>query len=155
ILVKFSPAGVELWAKATDAVLAPIGLAVDSAGNAVIGGTTGFTADIVIQKFSSSGAQIWSRTFNGTGMAADAFSALALDRADNVLITGSTQSAGAVNGASDVVTVKYDSAGTVLWSRVFGRSPETQEQARDIAVDENGGVYIVAATFPDAMVEAG
>jgi hypothetical protein len=155
ILVKFSPTGTELWARALGP-LAPADLAIDSAGNLVTGGTTSSVGDVITQKYSSTGALIWSRTFNGTrSMSSDGLRTLAVDRADNVTISGSVQMTGSINEAADVVTIKYDRSGNMLWTRVFGRTPETTEHPQDIAIDENGGVYITLATWPDTMIDLG
>jgi hypothetical protein len=78
----------------------------------------------------------------------DTGKAIAVDASGNVYLGGST--GGALPGQNrsgaptDAFVQKYDSAGTLMWTRQFGASLGTS--IRDIAVDVNGNVVVAGLT---------
>ena len=59
---------------------------------------------------------------------------------------GSCQSPGdevASNGDGDTYVAKFDPSGALIWSRGFGGS--TFDEARDVAADASGAVYLIGA----------
>ncbi len=91
---------------------------VDSAENVYVAGTTaGAGIDIVIIKYSKTGTQLWAVKYSGTGD--DKPYSIDVDDSMNVYVTGSTY-----NSASglDIITLKYNSSGALVWSRVFNGS---------------------------------
>ncbi|HEY9781472.1 MAG TPA: SBBP repeat-containing protein [Leptolyngbyaceae cyanobacterium] len=81
---------------------------------------------------------------------------VAVDSADNVYITGSTEgSLGGINPAGDDVEsddawlAKYDSNGDQLWLQQLGIKDD--DEANGVAVDSAGNIYITGYTdgFPD------
>jgi hypothetical protein len=87
----------------------------------------------------------------GTG--SDGVAAVTVDDAGNVYVAGTTNSADFMRtvgtlparGSSDVFVIKFDPAGAVLLSAVFGGS--SSDAARGIAVDAAGRITIVGDTF--------
>lgn len=85
--------------------------------------------DIFVAKYTSAGALTWARRLGGTG--ADNATALLIDAAGNVLITGTFSgtadfdpSAGTANltsaGGTDIFISKLSSAGAYTWARQMG-----------------------------------
>ena len=122
-----------------------IGIAVDISGNMFITGLTeSYGAgewDMLLLKYDSSGTLLWNTTWGGSK--SDHGSGIALDALGNVFITGSTKSYGAGNG--DALVLKYDSFGTLLWSKTWGSSDN--DFGCGIAVDSSGNMFITGSTY--------
>lgn len=89
-------------------------------------------------------AELWMKTYNnpnGTGM--DFCEKSVIDAQGNIYMTGSTRTA---NTSDDVMLLKYNSAGTFLWSKTYNYSYNGIEQPNDIAVDNNGNIYITGTS---------
>jgi hypothetical protein len=139
-VAKYSSAGVPQWVRRFGAAENQFGTAVgtDANGNVYVTGyffgTIDFgggalasagSYDVVVAKYSASGAHVWSRRFGGTGF--ELPQALAVDAQGNVLVAG--HFAGAVNfggalltstGSNDGFVAKYSPTGTHVWSRRVG-----------------------------------
>lgn len=99
-----------------------------------------------------------SATYWG-GSLSEEFAAVAVDAAGNVYVAGTTASADFPKtvstlpalGATDVFVSKFDAAGTLVFSTVFGGS--SSERVKGIAVDAGGSIIVVGDTFsPDLPV---
>lgn len=86
----------------------------------------------------------WSRQI-GTA-SGDFGNALAVDAAGNAYISGSTEASlgGPNSGGYDAFLTKYNSAGSLLWSRQIGTT--TGDYAYGAAVDAVGNAYITGRT---------
>jgi hypothetical protein len=106
--------------------------------------------DIFIAKFDANGNHLWSDRF-GDLQNQQAFG-VALDSADNILITGMFRGAFAFGtnpilysaGGADVFLAKLDPNGNALWSHGFGDGVD--DFAQRVAVDSSDNV-IVAGHF--------
>ena len=120
------------------------GVAVDSSNNVYLAGyTPSFGAggnDVVLVKYDSSGVQQWYRTWGGGGF--DVGYGVAVDSADNVYVSGVTESFGA--GSTDLVLVKYDDSGVQQWYRTWG--DDDIDGAYGVAVDSSDNIYITGYT---------
>ncbi len=120
-------------------------VAVDGAGNACIAGATGaIRRDVFHAKYDPAGALLFTRQF---GTTEDDFAHdVAVDGADNAYIAGFTKGnlGGSNAGRHDVFLVKYDTAGTRLWTRQIGTGRE--DVATGVAVDGAGNAYITGET---------
>jgi hypothetical protein len=63
-----------------------------------------------------------------------------VDSSGNVYVTGITRSLGASNGAGDVLLLKYDSSGNLLWQKTWGGLKDDSGQG--IAMDSSGNIYV-------------
>ncbi|MEO5803235.1 MAG: SBBP repeat-containing protein [Verrucomicrobiota bacterium] len=140
-------------------------IAVDNSGNVYVTGETisanfptvagsydvtkSSSNDVFVTKMNATGtARIFSTFVGGSGD--DLGLGIALDSANNVYVTGSTESANfpmvnasdiGLSGASDAFVLKLNSTGTsLLYSTYFGGS--VYERANAIAVDASGNAYI-------------
>jgi uncharacterized delta-60 repeat protein len=118
------------------------GLEVDQSGNVFIAGTsdsTGTVYDYVTVKYNASGNTEWVKKYNGPANDGDLVSSMSLDNSGNVYTTG--WSFGTTTN-SDYATVKYNSIGSEQWSARWDDPASSFDYANDIAVDENGNVYV-------------
>ncbi len=150
-LIKYSPAGEQLWSAsyvgegnykdwASD-------VKTDAAGNVYVVGTSwaaafpGSEYDIVTLKYNASGQRQWARVYNGPTGHWDRAYALAIDAAGNAVVAGSSQ--GSVSGPlfDEFITVKYDPAGTQLWANRYS-TQQIGDDAYSLAVDAANNVYV-------------
>jgi hypothetical protein len=118
----------------------------DSAGNVIVAGYTdeGVTGpDILIIKYSGAGAPLWTNRYDGPFHSTDEPHGLAVDGADNVIVTGYSY-----GGASyfDFVTIKYSSAGVGLWTNLYDGPGSFYDNAAAVAVDGSGNVYVTGTS---------
>ena len=130
----------------------PYGIAVDSAGNVIV---TGRTSDVTgnqncatVKFAASDGQELWRVLFDGPIAGEDYAYAVAVDAADNVIIAGSSESAG---GGRDVYAAKYaaDGAHPPLWERRYDTttpSGTVNEEGFALALDAAGNAIITGYT---------
>lgn len=106
---------------------------------------TGYVTDnsgnvlIAAQKYSSGGALIWSTidlSFSGTNHGKK----IETDNSGNAYVTGFVNQ----GGSSDIVLVKYNTAGNIVFRQTAGGSGE--DKAWGIAVDDDSFIYITGYT---------
>jgi hypothetical protein len=160
-LAKYSPAGVSQWVHRFGVAENQFGTAVgtDASGNVYVTGyffgTVDFgggalasagSYDVVVAKYTASGAHVWSRRFGGTGF--ELTQALAVDGQGNVLVgghfAGTADFGGAAFtsvGSNDGFVAKYSPTGTHVWSRRVGGAD--LDTVTGLGVDGAGNPTIV------------
>lgn len=121
-------------------------LALDKQGNVCVTGyceTATQSTNIVTLKYTPTGAQQWVASFNYTGNVADEPHAMVIDTAGNIYVAGSSGSF--LTQIYDCVLVKYNPAGTLLWSRGYGGFTGAF-YTNDLILDRQGSIYIVGTT---------
>jgi len=147
--IKYDSAGAQQWVARYNAPNGAIGeaIAVDSSGNVYVAAdgsnqpNTLFCATI---KYNAAGEQQWVAEYHG-GADADEPAAIAVDKAGNVYVTGTTQTC----PGSDYLTLKYNSAGQEQWVARYYGPQEHLDSAKAIAVDNAGNVYVTGQSFND------
>ncbi|KPK63596.1 hypothetical protein AMJ83_06105 [candidate division WOR_3 bacterium SM23_42] len=84
-------------------------------------------------------AQEWVARYNGPGNGYDAASAIAVDNAGNICVTGPSCGLGPWE---DYATVKYDSLGAEIWVARYNGPFNYADIALAIALDTAGNVYV-------------
>jgi len=114
--------------------------------------------DIFLAKFDSNGNHLWSKNFGGS--ISDFGVSIAIDKVDNVYITGNFLSyiiefggSPLTNaGISNIFIAKFDSNGNHLWSKSFGESGV--DIGNSVSIDNSGNVYITGI-FSSSTIDFG
>jgi hypothetical protein len=118
-------------------------VAVDDAGFLYVTGSYPF-ATIVTAKYDQLGHQLWQREFDNPGTREQG-SWVAVHPAGGAVVTGYTVSGDfSDSSTTGYVTIRYDAAGTVLWSDIV---PATRGRAYRVEVDAQGNAYVIARAW--------
>ncbi len=146
--LKYSSSGVQEWVARYDGIgndNHSINIVMDASANIYVTGY-GWNAngsyDYETVKYDSSGLRRWVALYDGPKGSLDYPTAAALDDSGNVYITG--QSYASATG-HDFATVKYSSAGELLWAVRYD-GPGNDDDATAIAVDYSGNVYVTGSS---------
>jgi len=151
--IKYDSSGVEQWVtryngpgNGGDGANA---IAMDSSGNIYVTGgsyASGTYTDYSTIKYDSSGVEQWVARYNGPGNDLDEANAIALDSSGNVYVTGISTGSGTYY---DYATIKYNSSGIEQWVVRYNDLGNSEDQARAIALDSSGNVYVTG--FSDGL----
>jgi len=97
-----------------------------------------------IPLFAQSVDTAWVRRYNGPGNSWDGAYAIAVDGSGNVYVTGGSYGSGTY---SDYATIKYDPDGNQLWEKRYNGPGDWDDEARAIAVDGSGNVYVTGESY--------
>jgi hypothetical protein len=149
--IKYKPNGDTAWVRryngpgnGSDAAGA---LAVDSSGNVyVTGGSSGSgtNRDYATIKYYPNGDTAWVRRYNGPGDTLDYTQAMATDDYGNVYVTGVSRGTGTDD---DYATIKYYPNGDTGWVRRYNGPGNSTDDARAVAVDGSGNVYVTGWSY--------
>jgi hypothetical protein len=158
-LTKIDTAGNLQWSRQQGTTVGDggEGLTADGTGGVYASGFTmgnlgtanAGSSDAFVSRYDSAGNLLWTRQL-GTS-ADDASSAAAADVFGNVFIAGHTLGGlgGPSAGDRDAFVAKYNSAGTLMWTRQIGTS--SLEEAFGVTADELGNVYLSGYTHVDPI----
>jgi gliding motility-associated-like protein len=127
-------------------------------GKFTLGGTgTAGSPQAYLAKYDAQGEVLWAQA-----APANVFSDVVVDAAGNAYVlggfSGSTTFGGTLltaQAASDVVLVKYDPQGNVLWARAGGTLPGSQLGWSSVAIDAAGNAYVTGSLSGSANLGGG
>ncbi|MCC7505283.1 MAG: hypothetical protein IT259_08280 [Saprospiraceae bacterium] len=127
LLSKYSSGGSLLWSVTytlNTAGNVHVGdVAIDASGNVLVTGAayngSANNYDLFVVKYSPSGTQQWSKTYNGAGNSYDGGAALVCDSNNDVFVTGAAWTS---STNVDVVTIRYNSSGTAQWTQTYNNA---------------------------------
>lgn len=136
-------------------------IALDAAGNIIIGGSTnaafptftqGAVYDGLLLKLDAAGVLVWVTQIGGVGNDPVYINAVAADVSGNIFVTGSTSIALpgqtlSAPGNPDAFVRKYTPAGAVSATTQFGNVALQPLFGYGIALDAAGNVYIAGTTY--------
>lgn len=133
---------IEAWADRFNGPdsLNDVATAIDVHGNIYVTGTSmGFSSssDFVTIKYNPDGVKIWVAVFNGLANGIDKSSAIVVDAASNVYVTGAS-----FGTDFDYATIKYDAFGNQLWVSLYNGSANGRDIPKSIGLDNSGNVYV-------------
>jgi len=144
--VKYDSAGDEQWVSVYDKEFSSdiaCVVAVDKKRNVYVSGTTGWNTGWATIKYDHSGEQLWLATFEDQGKHMFPVG-ISVDAYGNAYVTGWV-GGGGIN--TDIITIKYDTNGKMVWKKVFDEGGD--EYAYDIAMDTLGNLYITGSSSPE------
>ncbi|MHA1253550.1 MAG: SBBP repeat-containing protein [Candidatus Helarchaeota archaeon] len=122
LLIKFDSSGNQQWniTWGGNDVEELKNIVIDNSGNLYITGKTKSygkgNEDVLLLKYDNTGTLIWNESWGG--IYKDEGSGISLDANEDIYIVGYTESFGA--GSSDVVVLKYNSNGNLIWNITWG-----------------------------------
>ena len=133
----------------SDSIDYAVALAVDGVGNIYVTGSSYGPGpfpdyDYTTVKYDSAGTEQWVVRYNGSGYNDDLATAIVLDNAANVYVTGRSWGSGT---GYDYATVKYDSSGVQQWVARYNGSGYNDDLASAFAVDDAGNVYVTGRSW--------
>jgi hypothetical protein len=123
------------------------GLAVDPRdGSVYVTGssystTSGF--DILTIKYDASGDSLWAARFNSPSNGDDFALGVALDPSGDVIVVGSGTT---VDTTDDFVTIKYNAAGAVQWTKYYNGPIIGDDDPAAFAIDDSGNIYVTGSS---------
>ena len=154
--VAYDPSGTLLWEAffATEPVQSEYAtvpfLALDASENLIVAGTIMgqdyYSRDYLTIKYDAEGNPLWVAQLDGTG-GTDSAVAMVTDASDNVYVTGTTSHDPVTK--FDYLTVKYDPQGNELWAVRYSGPLDSYDEAKALAVDQEGNVYVTGESESD------
>ncbi len=122
----------------------------DASGNIYIAGAVpvagqGYNYDII--KLNSNLGLSWERTYSGNDGLNDIATGLEVDGSGNVFVTGTSETNAE---GKNIVTLKYNSSGTLQWSRTYNDTLNKDDEASAMAMDATGNIYITGSCATEA-----
>jgi hypothetical protein len=153
-VAKYDSSGTRLWTKQLGSTVDDRGWGVsaDGVGNVYMAGTTAGSlqganlggTDAFLTKYDTTGALLWTRQLGST--VDDDCRNVYADGAGNVYISGFTSGSlqGSNAGLTDAFVSKYNSTGTLQWTRQLGTT--STDYSYGVTADALGNVYISGTT---------
>ncbi len=127
-------------------------IAIDDSGNVYVTGyiyPSGSWSDYLTIKYNPAGDTLWTARYNGPMDASDAANAIAVDGLGNVYVTGNSFG----TSSKDYTTIKYNSNGQTIWVARYNSPQDWVEEARAMAVDKSGNVYVTGRSYNDSVTQ--
>jgi uncharacterized delta-60 repeat protein len=156
VVIKYDNAGNQKWVKTIsgaankDDYLQSI--AVDNAGNVYAGGlivedSTHFF-DYLLVKYDSAGSQQWIKKVDSPVHGQEQIRSIRLDNNANIYATGEYYEQGR---ATQVMTIKYNTSGTLEWMQTYSATNVNKPDAgEEIVLDNTGNIYTCGSFYPDS-----
>ncbi len=122
-------------------------LAVDDAGNVFVTGHSrgiGTGQDYLTIKYDAAGTALWERRYNSSGVEQDTARHVVVDDSGNVYITGTSPNPGEL---ADIVTVKYDAAGSFKWVQRYNGTGDGFDAPNDATVSADGNLCVTGSVW--------
>lgn len=149
--LKYAPDGTLLWERRYNGPAnledRAYGLFVDATGNVYVTGHSwglGTGPDYATIKYDAAGTQLWVKRYNRTVNGSDSARVVQVDASGNVYVTGTSFDP---TTSFDIVTLKYNAAGTLQWTRVYQGNGGVQDRPFDMTLDEAANVYVTGAAW--------
>ncbi len=152
--VKYDYAGQEQWVQryVDGQSQHAEALAVDAAGNVYVTGWQKVYSegiDVVTLKYSPDGVLLWEERYKSPG-GNNQPNDMALDASGNIYIAGASWVTAQAD--FDMLLLKYDSDGNLLWDRTLDNGDGQLDTAYKMALDPDGNAILAGFTEPNAYL---
>lgn len=133
-IYKFAPDGLLLWQR--EYLEGPeyfTAMSLDGYGNVYVSGNKSW--GILTIKYNSDGREVWAKRYVREELSPEVYACVA-DSHGNLYLNGSTYKPGDFGQ----ITIKYDFAGNLLWTRIYGANMLFTHFNRTISLDSQGNV---------------
>lgn len=146
--IKYNNAGTQQWVARYNGALnqfdVPEALTLDNAGNVYVAGASygGIATenDYVTVKYDANGIQQWFVKYDGTLNDEDKIFDIVADQNQNVYVTG--RSFGSGGSAENIVTIKYNAGGNLVWLNNYDGPASGFDEAREMRLGASGALYV-------------
>ena len=144
-VISISSNGIVSWSTFLDQGEAYGGFALtlDRHFNTIVAGGTPYAINgpnyYTIISLNMAGTPSWTNHYPATPSGSSSVSSIAVDSANNAYVTGYSTG---TNGTNDIVTIKYDPNGNMVWLQRYSSPSGGNAAGNAIAVDNNGNVYV-------------
>ncbi|MBI5541058.1 MAG: SBBP repeat-containing protein [Bacteroidia bacterium] len=117
--------------------------AIDANGNIYVTGsvrTVSQNYNFATIKYNQLGDTLWVKKYNGIANNVDEAIAIALDATGNIIVVGKSKN---INGNFDIVTIKYDPNGILLFANIYNGTLNGDDIPTDVTIDNSGSIYTV------------
>jgi uncharacterized delta-60 repeat protein len=150
--VKYDDAGREVWvSRFEEGNGQPDAMAVDAAGNVYVTGYSNANNGIGVFtfKYSPDGVLLWERRYTSPG-GNNTPSDMAIDASGNIYIAGASWIPEQEN--FDLLLLKYDSEGELLWDRTLDNGDGQLDSGYALTIDPDGNAIVAGFTEPAAYL---
>lgn len=120
------------------------GIETDSLGNTYVLGTTegSYTSkDIILIKYTPGGQKVWETVWNGPANDEDLGTHIKFNHLGEIIIVGTCDNY-YNNFNKDVVILKYDTTGSLIWEAVY-QGNNDHDNPKDLEIDNLNNIYVV------------
>lgn len=151
--VKYDASGNQQWASRYSGGTGtseetPFAMTVDASGNVFLTGYSNSQSayfDFLTVKFNSSGAQQWVKYYNGVEGFFDKAIDVLTDSGGNCYITGNSIKFS--DGTSDLMLIKYNPAGDVLWVKTYDGPGGLDDIPIKLVKNNAGNVLVLGDSY--------
>lgn len=147
--IKYDAAGNKVWVKTFNGPNSdtdePTAIAGDGSGNIYVAGRSknaNNDYDMFLIKYNANGDTLWTRNYDGGINGDDVANDMVVDGSGNVYLTGVTDDDATLLVNNDYLTVKYSSAGALLWATSYNSNSGGDDKAYAIALDNSGNALV-------------
>jgi len=137
-------------------------IAVDDSGNVVVGGISSTylsnRGEICVVKYNAGGDSLWTSIFDETGsLNSDDINGLAIDKEQDIVITGYTHKPPDRDDDLFLTTIKYDhlSGERIFLERYNNDDPNASDRGWDIVTDNDGRIYVSGSYWGGTLANGG
>lgn len=125
-----------------------IGIGMDGSGNIYVTGQSDANAtavlnyDITTVKYNASGLQQWIKTYSGAAGGDDIPSGIYVDSEGTIQVTGYSDSETDAVISNDVITLQYNTSGTLQWNTSYSFSAGSNDVPLCMAANDAGQLWL-------------